>query len=135
MVSVHPIYDDVLLACAKQCSAFAQDNCKELNHSNEILQLSLDCADLCRQTSVLWRNRSEKTKNTALFCIRACDSVMRHLTISMSVHTHSLVESCLRARQRCAEIVEQSWCNKHATHSQTATVCYGIALPASIYQA
>lgn len=127
--------DDALFACARQCSTVAHEYCRDVNRCSELIILSLDCAELCRQTSILWRNKSEKTKSTALQCIETCDQLTRYLAGNTHDHARQLSEHCLRARQCCSEIATQSWENNHSISYPAATVCYGITLPVSIYRA
>lgn len=135
MASIKLAYEDTLLSCAKQCNALANSHCKETIICSDVIVSSLDCAELCRETSILWRNRSEKTTNMALLCIRACERLTTHLSTSVSDCTVQLIESCLRAKLRCREIVEHSRNSQQQRNSQLATVCYGITLPSSIYPA
>ncbi len=135
MASVQLTCDSALLACARQCNTFAYEHCRDSNRCSESIILSLDCAELCRQTSMLWRSKSEKTKPAALQCADACDKLIHHLANDTCVYTRQLVECCLRAKQCCNEIAAQPWVTSHSISYPTATVCYGITLPASIYQA
>lgn len=135
MASVPLTYDDVLLACANQCSRFAYEHCRDVNRCSELIILSLDCADLCRQASMLWRNKSERTKSAALQCIDVCDRLIRRLVDTMCEHACQLSEYCLKAKRCCYEITAQPWVCSNSTSHPTATVCYGITLPGSIYRA
>lgn len=127
--------DKALTACASECRTVAYEHCRDVDHRSELIILSLDCADLCRQTSMLWRSKSEKTKAIALQCVEACDQLIRHLTDDTSDYAHRLSDCCLKAKRCCSEIAAQPWVSNHSISYPTATVCYGITLPASIYRA
>jgi len=135
MTSMQLTYDDALLACARQCSTFAYEHCRDVNCCSELIILSLDCTELCRQASMHWRRKSERTRAVALQCIEVCNKLTRHLTDDVHGHARQLLEYCLKARRCCSEIVAQPWVSNHLTNHSAATVCYGITLPVSIYQA
>ncbi len=135
MAIVQLTCDNALLVCAKQCSTFAYEHCRDVNRCSESIILSLDCAELCRQTSMLWRSKSDKTKAVVLQCAKACDQMVRHLADDTHEHARQLSEYCLKAKRCCSEITVQPWVSNHSIRYPTATVCYGITLPVSIYRA
>ncbi len=135
MVNMQSTCDDALLACASQCSAFAGEYCRNVDCCHESIILSLDCAELCRQTSMFWRGKSEKTKSIALQCAETCDQLIRHLAGDTHEQARQLSEDCLKAKRCCNEIAAQSWVRKHSINHPATTVCYGITLPVSIYRA
>lgn len=135
MTSMQLVCDDVLFICARQCNTFAYEHCRDVNRCSELIILSLDCAELCRQASMLWRSKSEKTKFIALQCAEACNQLIRHLYSAVCGHARQLSEYCLKAKNCCNEIAAQHRVSDHSINYPTATVCYGIALPTSIYRA
>ncbi|QJD80880.1 hypothetical protein [Spirosoma rhododendri] len=134
MINQAAIHDS-LLQCAVQCREFVLSNRHNADLCSETIVLGIDCAELCRQMSVLISHKTEKSASVAKLCIRACESLLRQLTFSAEPSAQPLIDSCVQARRCCQTVVDQHMVPDQFAPAKSSVVCYGITLPVSVYRA
>lgn len=126
---------DSLIQCAVLCREFVWTHRHTADLSSETIVSGIDCAELCRQMSVLVSHRTSKSVSAAMLCVRACDSLLRQLSFSANLSVESLTDSCLQARMYCQILAEQMTTADQFAPPKSPTVCYGITLPVNVYRA
>jgi hypothetical protein len=135
MMTKQSIIHDSLLQCAVLCREFVWDHRHAVDLCSETIVLGIDCAELCRQMSVLVSHKTPRSLSTASLCVRACDDLLRQLSFCSDLSVQQLTDSCLQVRRHCQSLVEQTATPDQFVLAKSPTVCYGITLPISVYRA
>lgn len=89
---------DICVAACNFCasSCLKEDSVKMMA---KCIALDMDCADVCRTTSVLLARNSDHAKHLLKECIELCEAC----AAECSKHEHDHCQACAKACRECAE--------------------------------
>ncbi|MBD2702798.1 four-helix bundle copper-binding protein [Spirosoma sp. BT702] len=119
MIWKKPIYDS-LASCTTLCDEFALEctRSEDIEKWYRSIFLALDCADMCRQVSILYVRGSENTPLLAKACLEVCEK------LGQEVQQHN-TDSC----QQIYAICQQTICSCVAIENMASPVRTEIGNP------
>ncbi|WP_461085203.1 four-helix bundle copper-binding protein [Spirosoma flavus] len=137
MIWKKTIYDS-LTSCTTLCDEFALEcsRSEEIEKWYRSIFLALDCADMCRQVSILYVRGSENTPLLAKACLEVCEKLAHEVQQFNTDFCRQIYAICQQTICNCVSLINMASPGKTEVGNPAVTstsLFYGIDLRETLY--